>query len=256
MGYLLDCIHVYLKGGGAWRPEFWDLVRRVADYLASHWKDTTSNSVWELPVAQHYLSGKVLAWCGLDCALKIADKLGETAGQEHWRVQRDALHANIMEHGWSDRLGAFRQRYESDNLDAAALLVSIVGLLPPDHPRVKATVEKVGEQLTLDGFVYRFDPLATPDIQKQQIPLGQYEGAFLPCTFWLATVYAQMGRKEDAEAILDRAEELVGPVGLFAEGVDARSGDFLGNYPLLFSQIEYVRAVRTLAGENAPPRPA
>ncbi len=112
---------------------------------------------------------------------------------------------------------------------------------------MKSTVEKVVELLTIDGFTFRFDPLLTPGIQKQGIPLGQYEGAFLPCTFWLATVYAMMGRTKEAEEILDRAEKIAGPVGLFAEGVDARSGDFLGNYPLLFSQIEYVRAVRALA---------
>jgi GH15 family glucan-1,4-alpha-glucosidase len=47
LGYLLDCMHVYLQGGGAWRPEFWDLVRRIADYLTGHWKDP-SNSIWEL----------------------------------------------------------------------------------------------------------------------------------------------------------------------------------------------------------------
>lgn len=91
------------------------------------------------------------------------------------------------------------------------------------------------------------DPLQTPGVQVQRIPLGEFEGAFLPCTFWLATVFAKMGRTKEAETILDRAEKLAGPAGLFAEAVDARSGDFLGNFPLLFSQIEYVRAARTLA---------
>ncbi len=250
LGYLLDCMHVYLKGGGSWRPEFWDLVRRIADYLAAHWKDP-SNSLWELPVEQQYLSGKVLGWVGLDRAIQIAEKLGQAETTERWRSARDALHAEVMERGWSDRLGAFRQRYEGDNLDAAALLIPIVGFLPPDHPRVRATIEKVVELLSIDGFVYRFDPLATPGVQKQQIPLGEFEGAFLPCTFWLATAFAQTGRQQGAETILRRAESLAGPTGLFAEAVDARSGDFLGNTPLLFSQVEYVRAVLALAKGRA-----
>jgi hypothetical protein len=144
-------------------------------------------------------------------------------------------------------LDTFREAAKKHNLDAAALLIPIVGFLPIDHPRVKSTVEKIAELLTLDGFVYRFDPLQSPGIQKQQMPLGQFEGAFLPCTFWLATVYAKMGRTQEAENILRRAESLAGSVGLFAEGVDPRSGDFLGNSPLLFSQIEYVRAVLELA---------
>jgi GH15 family glucan-1,4-alpha-glucosidase len=57
-----------------------------------------------------------------------------------------------------------------------------------------------------------------------------------------------MGRRDQAEAILERAEKLAGPVGLFSEAVDARSGDFLGNTPLLFLQITYVRAICALAG--------
>ncbi len=248
MGYLVDCIHRYLEGGGDWRPEFWDLVHHVAEYISEHWKDA-SNSIWELPVKQHYLSGKVLGWVALDRAIKIAKKLGKMEKTERWRSVKDELHAEVMDKGWSDHrhLGAFRQRYEGDNLDAAVLLIPIVGFLPIDHPRVKSTVEKVVEQLSIDGFTYRFDPLATPGPQNEGIPLGEYEGAFLPCTFWLATVYAMMGRKKEAEAILDRAEKIAGPLGLFAEGVDARSGDFLGNHPLLFSQIEYVRAVRAIA---------
>jgi GH15 family glucan-1,4-alpha-glucosidase len=249
MGYLVDCIYTYLQGGGEWRPEFWDLVRRIADYIAEHSKNE-SNSIWELPVKQQYLSGKVLGWLALDRAIRIGEKIGQRENTERWRKRRDALHAEVMERGWSDHhhLGAFRQRYEGDNLDAAALLIPIVGFLPFDHPRVRSTVEKVIELLSIDGFVYRFDPLETPGVQKQGIPLGEYEGAFLPCTFWLATVLARMGRKAEAETILRRAESLAGPVGLFAEGVDARSGDFLGNTPLLFSQVEYVRAVRALAG--------
>lgn len=251
MGYLVSCMHVYLESGGNWEPEFWDLVSRIADYISKHWKDE-SNSIWELPTKQHYLSGKVLGWVALDRALKIANKLGKTEKTESWRGVRDELHAEVMQRGWSDHHhhAAFKQRYEGDNLDAAALLIPITGFLPPDHPRVKSTVEKVVELLSIDGFVYRFDPLQTPGVQKQELPLGEFEGSFWPCTFWLATVYARMGRTKEAESILDRAEKIAGPIGLFAEGFDARSGDFLGNHPLLFSQIEYVRAVRALAGFN------
>lgn len=63
---------------------------------------------------------------------------------------------------------------------------------------------------------------------------------------WLATAYAKAGFHEKAEAILDRVEEISGDLGLFAEGVDPRTGSFLGNSPLLFSHVEYIRAVLEL----------
>jgi GH15 family glucan-1,4-alpha-glucosidase len=78
------------------------------------------------------------------------------------------------------------------------------------------------------------------------IEMGEYEGAFLPCTFWLARAYAQQNRVSEAETILARAEERAGPLRLFAEGVDPRSGAYLGNTPLLFSHVEFVRAALEL----------
>lgn len=240
LGYLLDCLYLHLQQRGRWRHEFWELVRRAADFIASNWHKA-GNSIWELSVEQHYLSGKVMSWVALDRALKIADQVAADAAVDRWRSVREEIHADVMRHGWSERLGAFRQRYEGDNLDAAALLIPVMGFLPADHPRVTATVARIAESLTIDGFVYRFVPAETPGMGD--LPLGEYEGAFLPCTFWLATVHAKAGRVDEAEAILRRAESLAGPVGYFAEGVDARSGTFLGNSPLLFSQTEYVRAV-------------
>lgn len=68
----------------------------------------------------------------------------------------------------------------------------------------------------------------------------------MPCTFWLATSFVKAGRLEKAEAILEKAEQMAGEVGLFAEEIDARSGNFLGNYPLVFSQVEYLRTLLTI----------
>ena len=93
----------------------------------------------------------------------------------------------------------------------------------------------------------RYVPAETPGHEVDALPAGEFEGAFLPCTFWLATSYARSGRTDEAESILTRAEAVAGTLGLFAEEVDARSRTFLGNFPLLFAQVEYVRAVLELA---------
>ena len=158
---------------------------------------------------------------------------------------RNEIHRDILKHGWSDRLGAFRQRHEAENLDAAALLISVMDVLPPDDPRVASTIEQIANRLTVNGFVYRFDPRQTPGLGSE--PLGDFEGAFLPCTFWLSTAYAKVGDYAKAEAILQNAEKLAGPLGLFAEGVDGRSKEFLGNTPLVFSHTEYIRAVLAIS---------
>ncbi len=177
-----------------------------------------------------------MSWVVLDRALRIAQRTGRTDETHNWAAIRERIHAEVMELGWSERLEAFRQSYESDRLDAAALLIAVTGFLPPAHPRVLSTIERIEEQLTKDGLVHRFAP------DDCFLPLGEFEGAFLPCTFWLATAHATAGNVERAEQILERCESLAGELGVFAEEVDVRSGIFLGNTPLLFSQVEYVRA--------------
>jgi len=117
--------------------------------------------------------------------------------------------------------------------------------LPADHPRVAATVAAIERELVIDGLVHRFDPSAT--LGGEQLPLGEFEGAFLPATFWLAHALAKVGRVDEAEAILKRCEAMAGELGLFAEQADARRHTFLGNTPLLFAQVEYVRAATEVA---------
>ena len=100
----------------------------------------------------------------------------------------------MLEQGWSEKLGAFRQHLEADNLDAAALLIPLMGLLPADDPRVVATVDRLLEHLSFDGFVYRFNPEKSSGMSPPKLPLGEFEAAFLPCTFWMAAVLAMLGR--------------------------------------------------------------
>lgn len=243
-GYLADCVWTYLNEGGQWREEYWKLIVRVAKHTIKHWQDP-ENGIWELPERRHYLNSKVLSWVTLDRAIRIAQKVDVSFDTSEWQTTRETIHAEVMEKGWSERLGAFRQHYDGDDLDAAALLIPVLEFLPADHPRVLATLERISESLTIDDFVFRFDPMQTPCLG--QLPLGELEGAFFPSTFWLATTYAKAGHLERAERILERAEKLAGPAGLFSEAADPRTRTLLGNTPLLFSLAEYVRAMLEIA---------
>jgi GH15 family glucan-1,4-alpha-glucosidase len=240
LGFLADCAWLYLQQGGEWRREYWELIRRVADFVAANWQ-RPDNGIWELPKCQHYVATRVMSWVALDRAVKIAGRVCANHDTREWRRATKAIHREVMRKGWSTRLKSFRQRYEAENLDSATLLISVMEFLPARHPRVLATIERIEEQLTIDGFVYRFTPGTTSFLPD--LPMGEMEGAFLPCTFWLATAYAKAGELEKAEAIIEHVEEISGGTDLLAEGVDARSHTFLGNFPLLFSHAEYVRAV-------------
>lgn len=246
LGYLNDCAYIYLKEGGEWRAEFWDLIKRTADFTAENWR-RADNGIWELGEQRHYVSGKVMSWVALERAVRIAKATGQSGEFiERWEKTMEEIHGEVMERGWSDKTGAFRQHYDTDALDASVLLIPVMEFLPATHPRVRQTVERIYQGLSIDGMIYRFDPEQTP-VEEPVLPMGEFEGAFLPCTFWLATTYALAGEPDRAEAILRRCEQVAGSLGAFAEELDPRTDTFLGNTPLLFSQVEYIRAVSELA---------
>jgi GH15 family glucan-1,4-alpha-glucosidase len=240
-GYLADCAVIYLDTGGRWAPEYWSLIHRLADYTVRNWRKP-SNGLWERHYRRHFVSSKVMSWTTLARALAFADRTGDVGNLRRWRAAMTEIHAEIMERGWSDELQSFRQHYNADTLDASALLIPLMGFLAPTHPRVVATVRRIEEDLMVDGLIYRFRP------ESSELPMGRFEGAFLPCCFWLAAVYALMERRDDAEAMLRRVERLSGGPGLFSEEADSRSGEMLGNIPMIFSHAEYIRAALQLDG--------
>lgn len=240
LGYLADCTLVYLEKGGEWKPQYWEMVRRLADHAAANWQRPT-NGIWELSPRQHYVTDKVMAWVTLERSIRIAKKLNVDIDLTGWGSAKAAIFDEVMEKGWSEGLGAFKQRYEAETLDASALLMVMMEFLPPDHPRMRSTIERIERDLTIDGLVYRFNPPDQADPIQQ--PLGDAEGAFLPCTFWLAAAHAKLGNDEKAEAILEKVERIAGNLKLFAEEADPAARAFLGNTPLLFSHAAYIKAV-------------
>jgi alpha,alpha-trehalase len=218
-----------------------DDVRRFliacADTAAVRWRDT-DQGIWEVRGGpRHFLYSKVMCWTALDRAIGLADLLdaGDRVGA--WARTRDEIHATVLREGWNDRVGAFTQSFGSDDLDAANLMLPIVGFLPPGDPRIIATVDAIAEHLTDDsGLVYRYRTEGGVD------GLAGDEGTFLLCTFWLAQALAMAGQVTRAREVFERATAYVNDVGLLAEEADPATGELLGNFPQAFSHIGLVNA--------------
>ena len=246
LAFFADCASIYVENGGPWQDKHWQLLRRAANYTCAHWQ-LPESGIWELAVEAHYVAGKVMSWVVLKRAEEIARRTGRGEADELacWRLTGETIHAEVMAKGWSQGRNSFVQRYDSAALDAAALLIPLMEFLPANHPRVTGTLAAIERELVINGLVHRFEPHAT--LGGNPLPLGEFEVAFLPATFWFAHALAKAGRADEAETILKRCEALAGELGLFAEEADARRGRFLGNTPLLFAHVEYVRAAREVA---------
>jgi GH15 family glucan-1,4-alpha-glucosidase len=133
-------------------------------------------------------------------------------------------------------------------------MMALIGFLPGTDLRIVSTVEAIERTLMKEGFVARYE--TSPDGAVDGLPAG--EGAFLPCSFWLADNLAMIGRTDDALALFERLVDLVNDVGLLAEEYEAGTGRQLGNFPQAFTHVCLVntaahlsRAMSAVSGEDA-----
>jgi GH15 family glucan-1,4-alpha-glucosidase len=216
---------------------------RVADAAASRWRDK-DQGIWEIRgEARDFVYSKLMCWVALDRAITLAGILDANDHVDDWKQTREEIADSIMTRGWSETAGAFTQSFGADDLDASNLMMPIVGFIPADDPRMKATIDAIADRLTDDhGLVYRY--LAEDGLAGE-------EGTFLLCTFWLAQALALAGEVARARDVFERAAAFVNDVGLLAEEVDAASGDLLGNFPQAFSHIGLVNAAWAISQASA-----
>jgi GH15 family glucan-1,4-alpha-glucosidase len=215
----------------------------VVDAAAARWQEK-DHGIWETrSEPRHYLYSKLMCWVALDRGLLLGDMLHPGDRVQRWQAVREEIREAILEHGWSDRAGAFTQAFGSDDLDASALMLLIVGFLPPDDRRIRATLNTVSARLTdSHGLVYRY-------LSDDGLPEG--EGSFLLCTFWLAHAWALAGDAARAREVFSRAAAHANDVGLLSEEVDPETGELLGNFPQAFSHIGLINAAWAISRAEA-----
>ena len=232
-GELVSAIHTYRYKLGDLHMEIQAFVAGLADTAARRWHET-DRGMWEMRgEPQHHLSSKVLCWTALDRAIDLAPQLGEHAKVAEWTAARDEIRAAIMERGWSERRQAFAQAFDSDELDAAQLLMPLVGFLPADDPRMRSTIEAIARDLTEDGLVLRYRNVEGLNADG----LTGEEGTFVLCSFWLVSCLALAGEVDRAQELYDRLAGAANDLGLLGEEIDTATGEQLGNFPQAYSHI-------------------
>jgi alpha,alpha-trehalase len=235
-GALLDSIYLHqkaLRGSGTQADR--ELIRYQVEAAIKAWPEP-DQGIWESRgKPRHYVSSKLMIWVAVDRGVRLARGLGFDEIADDWAATAKAIRAEILERGVRD--GVFRQHYDTDALDASLLLIPLLRFLPPDDPRVSATVNAISEGLTEHGLVLRYRVEETDDGLRGE------EGTFLICSFWMVSALSEIGERRRARKLCERLLEAAGWLDLFAEELEADSGRHLGNFPQAFTHLALINAV-------------
>jgi len=226
-GEVLDAAHLLKDNIAEFAPSTQQLLVALAHRAANLWEQPDAG-MWEARDKQrHYTSSKVMCWVALDRAVKLAKRLGPAADPETWSNARDRVRDAVLDQAWSEKAGAYTGAFGSDDLDASVLVLPLVGFLPGDDDRMRATVEAVERELGEGGLVRRWpsDP-----------------SGFLICTYWLVECLVLAGQTDRARSWFESATGHANDLGLLSEEADPQTGELLGNFPQAFSHVGLVNA--------------
>ncbi|MBU6419760.1 MAG: glycoside hydrolase family 15 protein [Proteobacteria bacterium] len=245
-GEVMEALYIARKTGLPQDTEVWAIQLEMLKHLAEIW-DQPDDGIWEVRGGrQHFVHSKIMAWLAFDSAIRSAQEFALEGPIERWKNLRARIHAEVCLKGFDKKRNSFVQYYGAKGVDAALLLIPMVGFLPASDPRVAGTVKAIEEELLQDGLVLRYRTENGVD------GLARGEGAFLACSFWLATNYVLLNRMEEAHKLFEYLLSLRNDLGLLAEEYDPRAKRQVGNFPQAFSHIALINTAYSLARVNQP----
>jgi GH15 family glucan-1,4-alpha-glucosidase len=239
-GMILDALDVqFHRGAEQIVAPVWEGLAGFVDAALEHWREP-DQGIWEVRgEPKHFTASKVMCWVAAARGANLADERGDGERAKKWRAGADKIKADVLAKDVSER-GVFRQHDKTDDLDASLLLLPIMGFLPPDDERIKKTVLAIADELTEDGLVLRYK------VEGTDTGFSGKEGTFTICSFWLVTALAMIGETGRAHALCQKLLSFAGPLLLYAEEIDATTGQHLGNFPQAFTHLALIEAVSQL----------
>ncbi|OLD13187.1 MAG: hypothetical protein AUI97_04910 [Crenarchaeota archaeon 13_1_40CM_3_52_17] len=232
-GILADSMY-YLHRALGWTTKqvYENLVKYSADQAAAEWEKPDSG-IWEMRQARSFVESKMWCYVALDRAIKIARELGYNEDWRRWEPVKKKIKNQILTNGWSTKKKAFTMVLGGDDLDAANLLMPLVGFLPARDPKMTSTIQRIREELSKGDLVYRYN------VDDGQ--LGK-EGAFTVCSFWMVDCLTRLGKLGEAEGLLNQLLKRANHLGLYSEEIDPVTGEALGNFPQAYTHMGLITA--------------
>jgi GH15 family glucan-1,4-alpha-glucosidase len=247
-GEILNLAWRWHRRGHSPDDDEWRFFSELVDAAVERWSEL-DRGIWEWRgQPRHFVHSKACCWAAVERGLGLAEECARKAPIRRWEKAREEIREAIEARGYDSGRGVFVQCFDEPALDAALLLLPVVGFVAFDDERMFRTTDAVAEALDAQGFLYRY---------RRDDEVEGEEGAFLACSFWLAECYAHQGRLPQAREVFDRAMGAASPLGLFSEQIDPESSELLGNFPQTLTHLSHVAAAAALAAGGdvsaAPP---
>jgi GH15 family glucan-1,4-alpha-glucosidase len=215
--------------------EGWRAAIAAADAIGARW-DEPDSGFWEL-------DPKWWAQSRLSCAAGLRAMSAVGAPESlvgRWQSLADTIVARTTA-SCTHPSGRLQRAPDDERVDVALLLPLIRGALAPDDRRVTATIAAVREELSVDGYVYRY--------RVDERPLGEAEGAFLLCGFVMALAELTEGHTVASARWFERTRSGCGPPGLLSEEFDVDQRQLRGNLPQAFVHAALLEAAASQTAE-------
>jgi hypothetical protein len=210
-----------------------DAAQIAADAVGRRWREDGAG-IWEL-------ENRAWTHSRLTCAAGLRALAGATPRDPmaaRWSGLADTIVAETAASAVHPS-GRWQRAADDPRNDGALLLPAIRGAVAPHDPRSLRTFHAYVEELTEDGYAYRF--------RHDDRPLGEAEGAFLLCGFLLAMAAHQQGDEKRALRWFERNRAACGPAGLLSEEFDVGQRQMRGNIPQAFVHAILLETAARLA---------
>ncbi len=238
-GEVIDAAARVVRDGGSFDRESQRMLRDLGRFVCGNW-NLPDEGVWESRTGRaRNTHSRLLCWTALDRLIDFAERgLLRPAPVDAYREVRGRIDREIRSRAWNDSVDSYVSQIDGSEVDAALLLLAWHGFEPPSSDRMRSTYRRIRERLGAgDDLLFR-----------HRDPALAGEGAFGICSFWAVDYLARGGGEADeAAARLERLAGYANDVGLFAEEIDPRTGDALGNFPQAFTHVGLINAALSVS---------
>jgi GH15 family glucan-1,4-alpha-glucosidase len=237
LGEMLNQAWRWHRRGRSPDDDEWRFFAELVETAAERWQEP-DRGIWEWrEEPRHFVHSKAGCWTAIERGLTLAEECMRRAPVRRWKRTREEIGEAIETRGYDEDRGVFVQCFDEPELDAALLLLPVLGFVEFDDERMIRTTDAVREALGVEGFLRRYE---------RDDGLPGTEGAFLACSFWLVECYARQGRLDEARETFDHVLGAASPRGVFSEQIDPHSRELLGNYPQALTHLSHIAAAIAL----------